>query len=130
VAKGRHWGTVVAETANCLFVAFISPVSPAEAPPRPTDSTVPAAEADADAADQSVIAASRPAALAALETVSVEKFIKEACVFAVTTREAAQSLSGIAHPSAPAPFPVCVIHGRQHLPHLHHNHSSKLLLAD
>jgi hypothetical protein len=125
VAKGRHWGTVVAETANCLFVAFISP---AAAPARPTYSTVPAT--DADVADQSVIAASGPAAVAALETVSVEKFIKEACVFAVTTREAAQSLSGIAHPSAPAPFPVCVIHGRQHLPHLHHNHSSKLLLAD
>jgi hypothetical protein len=117
--EDRHWGIVVAETTNCVFVAFLSPLPSPSACCSGKNSASPAETA---------------APLPETQTYSVQRFVKEACVFAISSRDGARALANPTPPdsSTPAPvaagaFPVCVVHGRQHLPHLRHNHSSRLL---
>jgi hypothetical protein len=100
----QEWGTVIAETTNCLFVAY--PSSPE-----------PKADLNETKAPGASVESSSP-------KIIFRKFIKEACIFAITSVDVVASFSG--DPSTtPAHFPVCVVHGKQHLPHLLQNHSSR-----
>lgn len=113
----EDWGTVVAETTNCLFVAYRSP------------SAEPKVDTKIDSFSKSSSPETEPAAApdaSPSSEISIRRFIKEACIFAITSVDVVSSFSPCSsHSPVSVQFPVCVIHGKQHLPHLLQNHSSR-----
>lgn len=113
--REEDWGTVIAETKNCIYVAYPTcQVSPDELPQDGETTVAQNLENDNNSP-------------AFQHSLHVRKYIKESSIFAFTSIDGVYPLC---HPPShlqQQSFPICVVHGKQHLPHLLQNHSSRLL---